>query len=81
LLLSILLHASLDPFAAFGSVLFHLVFVLEKFFNGVRVRNVTTLLDTRTGCHALLPGFERREFVNIDACPTCRRDPSIVGDI
>jgi hypothetical protein len=54
---------------------------LEKFFNGVRVRNVTTLLDTRTGCHALLPGFERREFVNIDACPTCRSDPSIVGDI
>jgi hypothetical protein len=81
LLLGILLHASLNPFAAFGSILFHLVLVLEKLLDGVRIRYVTTLLNTWARCHALFPGFERGELIDIDACPTGGSDPSIVGDI
>lgn len=67
LLLRVIFHASLNPLAALGSLLFHLGLVLEKLLDGVSVRDVATLLYSVTCFHAVQPRLESRELVNVDA--------------
>lgn len=81
LLLSVFLHASLDPLAALSSMLFHLGLVLEKLLDGVSIGDVTTLLYALTCFHTVQPGLECRELVNVDACPASSRYPAIMSNV
>jgi hypothetical protein len=81
LLCCIFLHALLHPGSGLCGVFFHLRLVLEQFLDRVRVRYMATLLDAWARGHALFPGLERWELVNVDAGPAGAGNPAVMRDV
>lgn len=55
--------------------------VLKNVLNGMSVRDMSSLLDTRTRGQFFLPGLEVREFIDVDTSPTGCSNPSPVADV
>jgi len=62
-------------------MLLHLSFVFQKLLYRVRIGNMAALLYTRAGSHALFPGLEGWEIVNVDTGPARCCNPAIVADV
>lgn len=62
-------------------MLLSLFLVLEDIPDGVAVRHMPTLLDSRPAQHALLPRLEMGELVEVDARPASGRHPPPVRDV
>lgn len=60
---------------------FHLRLVLEQLLDRVRVGDVAALLDAWARSHALFPGLERWELVNVDAGPPGAGNPAVMRDV
>lgn len=62
-------------------MLLHFGLVLQKLLDPVRIGYVAALVNTRAGFHALLPGFQGREFIHFNTGPPCSGNPAIVSNV
>jgi hypothetical protein len=75
-LLSISRHPSLHPLSALLRMLLHLLRILAQFLHAMRIRNMSSLLHSRSRQHPVIPGLQCREFIDINSGPESSCYPS-----
>ena len=71
-------HALLDPRTSFRSLLVCRRLVLQELLDGVRGRDMSALLSSRSLCNQLFPSLDVRELLNVDSSPSCSGHPTPV---
>ena len=80
-LLSIRSLPLLNPLGALLCMLLRCLLICQQLLDPMRIRDMPSPLNRRSGQHPIIPSFEVRERVDINACPSGSGNPSPMTDI